>query len=615
MCGIVGFTGKYENNEEIITAMLKRIQHRGPDGHGIYKDDNFTLGHLRLSLIDSIGGHQPLHSADGKYVVAFNGMIYNHAELREKLTALGHAFATQCDTEVLLHMYVEYGADMLNQLRGPFAFVIYNNENGKIFGARDFFGIKPFFYFLDGDNIAFASEIKAFMAHPAFAPKLNTTAFEQYLTFNYSALPETFFCGVFRLLPGHSFTFDGGKMEIARYFTPTFAPKEVPLEDSISAIEKSVAESVKLHMQGEYEIGSFLSSGVDSSYLSATSGVKKTITVGFESEKFNETNYAKELSDQLGIENISRTITAEDYWNALPKAMYHMDEPLGDASAIGFFLASEEAAKHVKIALSGEGADEFFCGYGVYRNPFPLGKMKLLPFPVRRLIRNILLRLPFGFRGANYLIRSGEHLEEKYIGLTSFFTFKERNRILRNPTARVSPAQLVRPLYDQSKGLDDLTRMQNLDVQMWLPGDILVVADRMSMAHSLETRTPLMDMAVFEAGASLPPEHKVKGRTTKAAFRLAAARHLPEEWFNKEKLGFPVPFSRWLQEEKYYSMVREAFMQEGGGMEHFKRKPLLEMLDKHKSGKRDFSKKIWCVYAFLVWHKQYFSEENNRKDA
>ena len=607
MCGLVGFTGKYSNNRAIIEQMMEGIQHRGPESNGIYQDDKITLGHQRLSLTDADGGHQPMEY--NEFVITFNGQIYNHHQLREQLIGLGHTFKTKCDTEVLLHMYQQYGTDMLLQLRGAFAFVIYNKDSGEIFGARDFFGIKPFFYFVNGENIAFASEIKGFIPHPQFTPKLNKAALEQYLTFNYSVLPETFFSEVYRLLPGHYFTFYQGKMEIVRYFEPTFTPKQATWDDSVSAIENAVAQSVNLHMQGEHEIGSFLSSGVDSSYLSATSGVKKTFTVGFEKEKHNETNYAKELSDQLDIENISRIVTAKDYFDALPRAMYHMDEPLGDASAIGFYLASEEAAKHVKVALSGEGADEFFCGYGVYRKPFPLGKLRFIPFPIRRLIRNILLKLPFSFRGVNYLIRGGEKLEEKYVGLTSYFTQKERNSILRQVTTNLSPAQLVRPLYDKTKDLDSLTRMQVLDVEMWLPGDILVVADRMSMAHGLEVRTPFMDKAVYQAASTLPYQYKVKDGVTKAALRAAAAKHLPQEWFNKEKLGFPVPFSRWLQEDPYYTMIKDAFTEEGGGMEYFKRAPLLKMLERHKSGKRDFSKKIWCVYAFLVWHKQFFPKE------
>ena len=604
MCGLVGFTGKYSNNRSIIEQMMERIQHRGPESSGVYQDDKITLGHQRLSLTDADGGRQPMEY--GELVITYNGQIYNHHQLREQLIGLGHTFKTQCDTEVLLHMYQQYGSDMLLQLRGAFAFAIYNKNSGEIFGARDFFGIKPFFYFINDENIAFASEIKGLIPHPQFTPKLNKAALEQYLTFNYSVLPETFFSEVYRLLPGHYFTFCQGKMEIVRYFEPTFTPKQATWEESVSAIEKAVAQSVNLHMQGEHEIGSFLSSGVDSSYISATSGVKKTFTVGFEKEKHNETNYAKELSDQLGIENISRIATAKDYFDALPRAMYHMDEPIGDASAIGFYLACQEAAKHVKVALSGEGADELFCGYGVYRNPFPLGKLKIVPFPIRRLLRNVLLKLPFSFRGVNYLIRAGEKLEEKYIGL-SYFTHKERNSILREVTSNLSPASLVRPLYDKTKDLDSLTRMQSIDVEIFLPGDILVVADRMSMAHGLEVRTPFMDKAVFEAASALPPQYKVKDGITKAALRTAAARHLPEKWFNKEKLGFPVPFSRWMQEDPYYTMIKDAFMEESGGMEYFKRKSLLKMLDCHKSGKRDFSKKIWCVYAFLVWHKEFFS--------
>lgn len=617
MCGIVGFTNFVDDSNKIIGEMMDRIRHRGPDAEGKYVDDKIALGHRRLSIIDvSSSGDQPIFNEDGSMVIVFNGEIYNYREIREKLVEAGHKFRTNTDTEVLIHGYEEYGEKLLNMLRGMFAFIIWDKNKQEIFGARDFFGIKPLYYAIMGKTLMFGSEIKSFLAHPHFRKELNTTALENYLTFQYSPTKETFFKNVYKLLPAHYFICKGGKMQIKRYWDVNFSTDEKPeLDEWVNRISDTFRDSVNAHKIADVEVGSFLSSGVDSSYVAAVADVDKTFTVGFgNDEKYNEIGWAKNFSKAIGKENTSKVITPEEYWGSLEKIQYHMDEPLADPSAVALYFVCSIASEKLKVVLSGEGADEIFGGYNVYSDPDGTLYDKI-PMSIRHAVGTVAEKLP-AHRGVNFFVRKGKTVEERFIGNAYMFTPEQRKEILKINTDAPAPAEITKTYYSRVKNQDDVTKMQYLDLHLWLMGDILLKADKMSMANSLELRVPFLDREIMSLAEKIPVRYRVthdKGTAetkyiTKYAMRLAAKKDTPEQTAKtaaKKKLGFPVPIRVWLKEDKYYNIVRRAFESESSQM-FFNTAPLIKLLDDHRDGKADNSRKIWTVFIFLVWYKVYF---------
>lgn len=608
MCGFCGFVNtNIDNKKLILNNMMDTIAHRGPDSAGEYIDDHINMGFRRLSFLDLEAGAQPLYNEDGRFVLTFNGEIYNFMEIREKLIAAGHIFKTHTDSEVLVHGYEEYGTSLVNHLRGMFAFVIWDREEQVLFGARDHFGIKPFYYTLFDNNFVYGSEIKAILEHPEVKRELNEEALENYLTFQYSALPETFFKGIFKLPPAHYFVLKDGKMSMTRYWEPVFDAKEDTLENYVDAIDKQMKESIEAHKISDVEVGSFLSSGVDSSYVASCFGGDHTFTVGFANEKYNEISYAEELSKEINIPNTNKVITPEEYWNVLPKVQYHMDEPLADPAAVALYFVCQLASQTVKGVLSGEGADEFFGGYNIYKEPLDSAGYRKLPKGLRRFLASIAKAIPFSFKGKNFLIRASKDLEERFLGNAYMFSPEERKKLLKIQTNAVDPFEFVKPIYDKVQDKDDITKMQYLDMHMWLAGDILLKADKMSMAHSLEVRVPFLDKKVFEVASKIPTKYRVNKENTKYAMRLAAKRNLPQSVANKKKLGFPVPIRVWLKEDKYYNIVKDAFTSEVAN-KYFHTESLVALLDDHRAGKSDNSRKIWTVFMFLTWYDEYFTK-------
>ena len=608
MCGFVGFTGGLAQREEVLQEMMDAIIHRGPDSAGTYIDDDIALGFRRLSIIDLDSGSQPMYNENRDMVIVFNGEIYNYKELRDELIKKGHVFANNADTEVLIHGYEEYGEELLTKLRGMFAFVIWDSKKKKLFAARDFFVIKPFYYALVDGQLVFASEIKSILKYTPYKKEMNRDALENYLTFQYSVLPETFFKGIYKLMPSHCLTFENGRLDIKRYWEPVFEPDEnTGLPEMVDRIDSAMQDSIKMHKVSDVEVGSFLSSGVDSSYVAACFNGDKTFTVGFDYEKYNEIDYAKSLSEKIKIDNYSKLISTDEYWNILPTVQYHMDEPLADPSAVALYFVSKTAAEHVKVSLSGEGADEFFGGYNIYREPFSLRPITRLPRPIRKFLGACASAIPFRVKGKNYLIRGSKDVEERFIGNAFLFNEKDREKILRNPSGRYNHMELTKPYYDKVKNLDDTTKMQYIDIHFWLIGDILLKADKMSMANSLEVRVPFLDRKVFEVARHVPLKYKVTKENTKFAMRQAAHRYLPDMVAEKKKLGFPVPIRIWLRDDKYYNIVKEAFTSKAAE-EFFKTDEIVKLLDGHKDGKADNSRKIWAIYMFLVWHKRFFED-------
>lgn len=605
MCGFCGFIDSSPNKEDVLTPMMDTIIHRGPDSDGKYIDENIGMGFRRLSIIDIAEGAQPLYNEDGRYVLTFNGEIYNYLSIRKKLEEAGHIFTTNTDSEVLIHGYEEFGSDILSYLRGMFAFVIWDKQEKKLFGARDFFGIKPLYYYQKDKVFVYGSEVKSILEHPNVLRVLNESALETYLTFQYSAMRETFFKEIFRLPPAHFFIWENGKMTINRYWEPTFSEEQDTLESYVDKIDNAVKESVQIHETSDVEVGSFLSSGVDSSYVASCFSGNKTFTVGFNNKQYNEIEYAKDLSKELGIQNFNKIISAEEYWNVLPKVQYFMDEPLADPAAVALYFVSQLASEHVKVVLSGEGADELFGGYNIYKEPLDLKTIQKLPKGFRKLLAKIARMIPFSFKGKNFLIRASKDIEERFIGNAYMFSPQERKALLKRPTNAPDPTELTAPFYEKVQSKDDVTKMQYLDIHMWMTGDILLKADRMSMANSIELRVPFLDKHICALATKIPLDYRVNRENTKYAFRLAAKRNLPEAVANKKKLGFPVPTRVWLREEKYFNKVKEVFTS-AVAEKYFNTNILLDFLNDHYHGKCDNSRKIWTVYMFLLWYEQYF---------
>ena len=606
MCGIVGFVGARENAQTILQAMMDRIAHRGPDGQGQFLEGPVALGQRRLSIIDLDGGKQPMYNEDGSLVVVFNGEIYNFQALTAELQAAGHTFATRSDTEVLLHGYEEWGKGMLDRLRGMFTFALWDRKAETLFVARDHFGIKPLYYYQNEEGeLLFGSEIKSFLDHPGFHKALNEDQLSLYLSYQYSPGEDTFFRGVKKLLPAHCLTWQGGEIKIERYWQPAFTPDDGPsLAEWEQAIADAMTESVAAHKIADVEVGSFLSSGVDSSYMAALAKVDKTFTVGFANKQYDETDFAKEFSAHIGVKNYAYRITPEEYWANLGRIQYHMDEPLADAASVALYFVNREAAKQVKVCLSGEGADEFFGGYNIYKEPFTVSWYDKLPLWLRRAVGAAASVLP-PVPGVNFLVRRGRPLEERYIGNTNLMGERRKRQLLKNYTGRILPTDLSRPYFEQTRGQDAVTRMEYCDLNLWMVGDILLKADKMSMANSLELRVPFLDRKVFDLACRIPTSCKVNAAQTKIAMRGAAEKTIPPKTADKKKLGFPVPVRAWLREEKYAAILREAFASEAAE-KFFNTAALNKMLDQHLSGKRDNWRQLWCVFIFLVWYDEYF---------
>ncbi len=608
MCGIVGFiNGRGDAQGPVLQAMLARIAHRGPDGQGIFVDGPAALGHRRLAIIDLDGGPQPMFNEDGRLAVVFNGEIYNYRELTAELTDSGHVFATRSDTEVLLHGWEQWGPELLPRLRGMFAFALWDRDARQLFCARDAFGIKPLYYYrADDGTLLFASEIKAFLDHPSFEKQLNERQLELYLSFQYSPGEETFFTGVKKLLPGHWLRFDGTTLQTGAWWQTAFTPEVSPTHWP-EAIDAVLQDSVAAHKIADVEVAGFLSGGVDSSYLAALARPGRCYTIGYAEPGYDEAIEAARLAGTLGIENRVRRITPTEFWDAIPAVQYHMDEPLADAAAVALYFLNETASREVKVCLSGEGADEFFGGYNIYKDPFTARWYDRLPAGLHRVVGEVAERLP-AIPGVNFLVRRARPLDQRYYGTTALLTERQKRRLLRRYQGIVQPRDLARPCWQASAGLDPVTRMQTCDLQLWLPGDILLKADKMSMAHSLELRVPFLDREVFALARRLPAEAKADAQRTKKALRTAAARHLPAASAQRKKRGFPVPVRDWLRDPRYAARVEAAFRSPAAAR-FFDTDRLHTLLRRHLRRRQDNWRQIFCIYCFLVWYEQFFGRD------
>ena len=603
MCGIAGIVTKRDNKKEIIEAMSKRIEHRGPDGEGYFFDGDVALAHRRLSIIDLSTGNQPMFNEDDTVVTVFNGEIYNYVELRDELVKAGHKFKTKSDTEVLIHGFEEWHTDLPKYLRGMFAFAIYDKKSNELFLARDNFGIKPLYYTVMDGTFMFASEIKAFLDTPDFKKELNEDILQAYLEFSFVPTNETFFKGVYRLDAGSSLLYKDGDIKIDKYFKLDFKDKEQTLAEAVESISEVMKDSVNRHLLSDVEVGSFLSSGIDSSYIVSLAKPAKTYTVGYDIDKYDEISYAKDLTEKLGINNTSKVIKMDEYMEEFPKIMYYLDEPTSDPAAISLYFVAKLARRDVKVVLSGEGADEFFGGYNYYREEVDMKFYNKIPYFIRHFIGKIASLFPEGY-GFNFLVRRGEKLENSYIGVNRNFSEKMARKVL-SKEYNLRGIDVTKEIYKQFAGYSNIHKMQAIDINYWLMKDILLKADRMTMASSLEGRVPFIDKEVFKVASGLSIDYKVTKENTKVALREAAKEVIPTEAYKKKKLGFPVPIREWMKTKEVSDKIRKMFNKEFTS-KFFKVDVINELLDEHISGKKDNYRKIWTIYSFLTWYEIFF---------
>lgn len=612
MCGFAGYIHNYGtfDKEEVIHKMADRIKHRGPDDAHYYIDDGIALGFRRLSIIDLEGGRQPILNEDGSLVLLFNGEIYNYRELREELIKAGHVFTTKTDSETILHGYEEYGKKILDRLRGMFAFIIWNKNTKELFGARDIFGIKPFYYYKKGKEFMFGSEIKSFLSHPNFEKELDEDMIPLYLSYEYSPDERTIFKNVFKLPGAHCFTYKNGELKVERYYKIEYKIEDdKSLEYWEDAITKEFTESVSMHQIADVEVGCFLSSGVDSSYVvkEISKGTKKvkTFSVGYEEEKYSELPYAQDFSNVIGVPNIANKVSADEFFDAVPEIQYYMDEPLPNPSEIPLYFLAKNARRYVKVVLSGEGADELFGGYPMYLAGGHFDRYShKVPRPVRKVLGTVAKHCP-NFKGKNFLVRGAMEPYQRFMRANYVFQSAERQKFLKRPIASKVPEEYSKRYFDEVSNLDEPTQLQYVDMHTWMIYDILLKADRMSMANSLELRVPFLDKKMLELSTRIPSRYRAANETTKIALRGAAIKQLPERTANKKKLGFPVPLNDWLREDKYYNKVKAAF-QSDIAEKFFVTSELMKLLDDHKSGKALNMQKIWSFYTFILWYEQFF---------
>ncbi|MFJ7729529.1 asparagine synthase (glutamine-hydrolyzing) [Neobacillus sp. NPDC097160] len=615
MCGFIGCvhdkTQNYSDKQkQEFKNMNDIITHRGPDDDGFYYDDHIQFGFRRLSIIDIESGHQPLTYENERYWIIFNGEVYNYVELREELLKEGLSFATSSDTEVIIALYSHLKEKAVEKLRGMFAFTIWDKQEQTLFGARDPFGIKPFFYFEDGERTFFASEKKSILL-ALENDVLNYDSLQHYLTYQFVPEPNTLSEGIHKLEPGHYFTKKiGSAMEIKRYWKAQFKPVQKSEDEFVKEIRDILFDSVEKHMRSDVPVGSFLSGGIDSSIIASIAKqyhpAIKTFSVGFDHNGFSEIDVAKETAEKLGVENISYVISPEEYMTEVPKIMWHMDDPLADPACVPLYFVAREARKHVTVVLSGEGADELFGGYNIYREPQSLEVFNKIPRVGKVLLKGIAGMMPEGMKGKSFIERGVTPMEERYIGNAKMFSEEEKRDLLNVYHEGLNYLDVTNPLYRESKGYDPVDRMQYIDIHTWMRGDILLKADRVTMAHSLELRVPFLDKAVFEVASKIPTSLKTANGTTKYILRKAAEGIVPAHVLDRKKLGFPVPIRHWLKNEMNdwaKTIIRES------NTDHLINKTyVLRLLEDHCQGKADNSRKIWTVLMFMVWHQVYVED-------
>ena len=627
MCGIVAFYDpKINEKQAVIGKMMATIKHRGPSSDGYYTNDEVALGFRRLSIIDLRGGSQPIYNEDKTRAIIFNGEIYNFKPLREELIKAGHVFSTKADTEVLLHGYEEWGMDgLLKRVRGMFAFLIWDDNNKTLYGARDFFGIKPMYYSNQNGHLLVGSELKSFLEFPKFKRELNVEAVKPYLMNQYNDLEETFFKGVYRFPAGHWFEYKDGEMKTHQYWDAEYKENNLSFEETLKRINDDLKETVDLYRNADVKVGAFLSEGVDSSYLTTLLNPDDVFSVSFDDSTYDEASKAKALADINHWTFFSDKVDADEAMRDFPEMQYHMDEPDANPSIIPLWYLCKLARKHVTVALSGEGADELFAGYvnyGMHTHNDIIkvftSELKKLPKKKQVKLAHKIKKMP-NFPGKVHMYTNLAEPSEFYVGQSviydmdypTIFTSKDANSILQ-PTYRnkLTVNGIYQKDFKKVKDIDNVKQMQYIDLHHFMLNDIEQKADKISMAHSLEVRVPYLDKKIAELANSIPTKYLVNRHDTKYALRKASEKVLPDEWAKRPKLGFPTPIKQWLKEPRFYKQVRALFEEEFVN-DIFDQKKIIKLLDDNYKGDGSHRRQIWAIYTFLVWYKLFFVDYEN----
>ena len=614
MSGIAGCLALAEGTRpdtDWTVRAARRMTHRGPDDDGVFADGPIALAVRRLAVIDpSAAGHQPMRSSDGRFWMVYNGEIYNHRELAQRLRARGVQLRSRSDSEVLLEMFAAEGKDALRRLRGMYAFAIWDTRNRELFCARDPFGIKPLYYTLaeGGNQLRFASERKALL-DAGEVSVIDPDALRRYLSFQYVPPPATMTPPVRSLPPGHFMVARlGGPVDVFRYWRPVLRPAKSPSVDTPERILAALRESVTTHLRSDVPLGAFLSGGVDSAAICALAAESRpgmlTFTAGFARPGYSEIEQAQETAAELGLKSVPYVITAQEFAARLPQIIWQLDDPMADAAAIPLWFVAREARRHVKVVLSGEGADELFGGYGVYYQPSVVRAATRLPGWGRNSAGAMAARIPPGQRGKGLLQRISVPLRDRYIGNAHVFSGAEVNLLTRYGGGTVF--DVTDPVFDQaaSAGLDDVATMQLVDINTWLPGDILVKADRAAMAHGLELRSPFLDREVMAVASRLSRAEKTAAGTTKFALREAVGGLLSQAAAERRKLGFPVPIGHWFRGE--LSGYAEQVIHEAKTEEWLDKREVLNVLRQFRAGDPEVPwRRLWVLLVFSLWHQIY----------
>ena len=627
MCGIVAFYDpKINEKQAVIGKMMATIKHRGPGSDGYYTNDEVALCFRRLSIIDLRGGSQPIYNEDKTRAIIFNGEIYNFKPLREELIKAGHVFSTKADTEVLLHGYEEWGMDgLLKRVRGMFAFLIWDDNNKTLYGARDFFGIKPMYYSNQNGHLLVGSELKSFLEFPKFKRELNVEAVKPYLMNQYNDLEETFFKGVYRFPAGHWFEYKDGEMKTHQYWDAEYKENSLSFEETLKRINDDLKETVDLYRNADVKVGAFLSEGIDSSYLTTLLNPDDVFSVSFDDSTYDEASKAKALADINHWTFFSDKVDADEAMRDFPEMQYHMDEPDANPSIIPLWYLCKLARKHVTVALSGEGADELFAGYvnyGMHTHNDIIkvftSELKKLPKKKQVKLAHKIKKMP-NFPGKVHMYTNLAEPSEFYVGQSviydmdypTIFTSKDANSILQ-PTYRnkLTVNGIYQKDFKKVKNIDNVKQMQYIDLHHFMLNDIEQKADKISMAHSLEVRVPYLDKKIAELANSIPTKYLVNRHDTKYALRKASEKVLPDEWAKRPKLGFPTPIKQWLKEPRFYKQVRSLFEEEFVN-DIFDQKKIIKLLDDNYEGDGSHRRQIWAIYTFLVWYKLFFVDYKN----
>ncbi|GGB18877.1 asparagine synthetase B [Gordonia jinhuaensis] len=620
VCGLLGVLTKDSSAPgaaELVATAAERMRHRGPDEPGTWFDDDLVFAFNRLSIIDIDHSHQPLRwgppEAPERYALTFNGEIYNYLEIREQLAdEVGAQFRTQGDGEAIVAAYHHWGPDSVRRLRGMFAFAIWDTVERVLFIARDPFGIKPLFIATGPTGTAFGSEKKTILdllETLELGDELDHRALEHYVELQYVPEPESLHTNIRRLESGtYAVVRPGARPHTHRYFTPQFpvrpfaAGSEQARYDEIADV---LRDSVAKHMRADVTVGSFLSGGIDSTAIAALAIQHNpdliTFTTGFRRDGYSEIDVAAESAEAIGARHVVKVVEPEEFAAAIPEIVWYLDDPVADPALVPLYFVAKEARKHVKVVLSGEGADELFGGYTIYKEPLSLAPFDKLPTSVRRGIGALSDRIPEGVRGKSLLHRGSMTLEERYYGNARSFDDARLQAVLRDYRPEWTHTDVTAPIYARSRGWDPVARMQHLDLFTWLRGDILVKADKMTMANSLELRVPFLDPEVFSVASRLPVDQKISHGTTKYALRRALEQIVPPHVLHRKKLGFPVPIRHWLAGPELYDWAHDII--EKSQTDHLINKAFVrQMLTEHRDGVVDNSRRIWTVLIFMVWH-------------